>query len=621
LVLRAKVARATGVSPLLVFFDATGTSDSASLPGANNAFQDVSYSWSFGDTGVSGSGSWAYGANAGHNSKNAATGAVAAHLYVTNGTDTTYPVTVTAYDGTSTASCSLGVTAYEPSGSNGFAGSASTCVAAASTPVAGTGGCPAGAAVMRQSNMGSALSAAFGSGKRVLFKCGDTFTGSYSIHGTVNKASIGAYGGCENTTTNRPVFQNSGGTTLTFYNDAATLPTDIRITDLDFEDGTQSASATMNTASMCGASQCPFGNLQTTMYNLNCNGHSQCFFIGNAGESGLIASTTTGCGGTGTQCVYWNYAGNNCLNGSSSLYCGNGSYSLSYYRPVTYNALIGNSINGQGLITSGNGRETFRASACRMCIFTNNTFENANTVGPVFKLHDGNPVQGTWLGIYQEYTEISDNLFTGTSGTVLAAVAPQNGTSDERNRFVIFERNLIAAQHIANGGASKVQISAQNVSIRNNAFFIPSGNTGTNLPSDYSVQVSQVGNFPAWPTQHIELYNNTCYALTTQSGCVGFIAGDGTYAAGINSWASNNLLYNNGASSSAVTNNGTGNTVSNNTSNSAANPLLMNGSGSFRLISDFQPTQNYSSGAAVPAWYDALGAPWSPTWSLGAMKP
>jgi hypothetical protein len=117
------------------------------------------------------------------------------------------------------------------------------------------------------------------------------------------------------------------------------------------------------------------------------------------------------------------------------------------------------------------------------------------------------------------------------------------------------------------------------------------------------------------------VYNNTCYALTTQSGCIGFISGDGTNAAGGDSLAYNNLFYNNGASSSAVTNNGSGNTVSNNTTNSAADPLPIDASGTFSLISDFQPTQNYSGGAGVPVWYDALGANWSPTWSLGAIKP
>jgi hypothetical protein len=610
LTLQAKVVRTTGVSPLLVFFDATGTSDTTTLPGANNAFQDVSYSWNFGDTGASGSGTWAYGANAGHNSKNSATGAVAAHLYVTNGADTSYPVTVTAYDGTQTASCTLGVTAYDPVGANGFAGSATTCVAAASTPAAGSGGCPAGAAVMQQSNMGTALSSAFGSGKRVLFRCGDTFTGSYGINATVNKASIGAYGSCVNGTSGRPIFQNSGGTTLNFDNNStSTYPTDIRVTDIDFEDGTQSITAIGNYVG--GGDK--WGNVQITLYNLNCGGAAQCFQLNNATQSGMIASTTTGCGGSGTQCVFWNYGENNCLNGSSALYCGNSAYSQSYYQPIWYNAILGNGINGAGLVNSDNGRETFRVSACRMCVFTNNTFENANDVGATFKLHDGNTAgsAASWLGQYVEYIEISDNYFTGTSGSQLIENAPQNNLYDERLRMIVFERNLIHAT-----GASKMLVSAVNETLRNNAWYVESGDG--NL-SDYNMQISQRGVEPV--ASGVEVYNNTCYALTAQSGCAGFISGDGANAAGINSWAYNNLFYNGGKSSATITNNGSGNTVSNNTSNSAANPLLMNGSGSFSVISDFEPTQNYSGGAEVPVWYDAMGVAWSPTWSFGAIKP
>jgi hypothetical protein len=608
--LQAKVVRTSGVSPLLVFFDATGTSDSTTLPGANNAFQDVSYSWNFGDTGASGSGSWAYGANAGHNSKNTATGAVASHLYVTSGADTSYPVTVTAYDGTNTASCSLGVTAYDPAGSNGFAGTATTCVAAASTPVAGSGGCPAGAAVMQQSNMGSALSSALGSGKRVLFRCGDTFSGSYGINGTVNKASIGAYGSCVNSTSGRPIFQNSGGTTLNFANNSATTtPTDIRVTDIDFEDGTQSITAIGNYVG--GGDK--WGNTQITLYNLNCGGAAQCFQLNNATQSGLIASTTTGCGGSGTQCVFWNYAENNCLNGSSALYCGNSAYSQSYYQAIWYNAILGNGINGAGLVNSDNGRETFRVSACRMCVFSNNTFENANDVGAAFKLHDGNTYNSaaTWLGQYVEYIEISDNYFTGTSGSQLIENAPQNNIYDERLRMIVFERNLIHAT-----GASKMLVSAVNETLRNNVWYVQSGDG--NL-SDYNMQISRRGVEPV--ASGVEVYNNTCYALTAQAGCAGFISGDGANAAGINSWAYNNLFYNAGKSSTTIANNGTGNTVSNNSSNSAASPVLMNGSGTFSVISDFEPTQNYSGGAEVPVWYDAMGVAWSPTWSFGAIKP
>ena len=58
------MVRDTGISPLLVFFDATGTTDS-SITGNTTAFQDVTYTWNFGDTGASGTDTWAYGSNPG----------------------------------------------------------------------------------------------------------------------------------------------------------------------------------------------------------------------------------------------------------------------------------------------------------------------------------------------------------------------------------------------------------------------------------------------------------------------------------------------------------------------------------------------------------------------------
>ena len=73
------------------------------------------------------------------------------------------------------------MTAYDPSRSNGFAGTKTACVSASGTPAAGIGGCPAGATVFKYLKVpGLGLSAQFGSNKRVLFKCGDTFTGGYT---------------------------------------------------------------------------------------------------------------------------------------------------------------------------------------------------------------------------------------------------------------------------------------------------------------------------------------------------------------------------------------------------------------------------------------------------------
>ena len=187
----------------------------------------------FGDTGASGSGTWTYGANAGHNSKNTATGGIAAHLYVTSGTDTPYTATVTATDGTNTASCQVPVTAYDPAGANGFAGTKTTCVSASGTPVPGSGDCPAGAAVLSTSSFNTALgSAYFGSGKRVLFKCGDTFSGD-NVTLTATTASIGAYGGCQGTQTGQPIFNDTSGSGA-YQLDISPNSGDLRIADIYF---------------------------------------------------------------------------------------------------------------------------------------------------------------------------------------------------------------------------------------------------------------------------------------------------------------------------------------------------------------------------------------------------
>jgi hypothetical protein len=444
----------------------------------------------------------------------------------------------------------------------------------------------------------------------VLFRCGDTFTGSYGISASVNKASIGAYGSCVGSSSGRPIFKNSGGVTLSFNDDSSTtVPTDIRVADIDFEDGTQSITAISNYVIGGGR----LGNSQIVLYNLNCGGAAQCYFLNNATQSGFIQSQTTGCGGSGNQCVFLNYAENNCLNHSSALYCGNGGYSPAYYTPVAYNAIMGNYFNGNGMGGGSGGRETLRLSACRYCVISNNTVENANTIGAVLKLHSGNTAGSAspWLGQYVEYVEVSDNLFTGTSGGQLVEISPQNNVTDERLRYVVFERNLISATH-----ASKVLLSGVNMTARNNVLYVHSGATAI---SDHQIMVARRGIEPV--AQAVEVYNNTCYALTHVADCVAFTSGDGATAAGVNSWAYNNLFYNNGGTSAAVVNNGSGNTVSNNTTNSAANPMVINANGSFNVLSDFEPTQNYSGGTEVPVWYDALGTPWAPTWSLGAIKP
>jgi hypothetical protein len=573
LTLKASAVRDTGISPFLVFFDATGTTDS-SISGTST-FQDVTYTWNFGDSNASGTGTWAHGANPGHNSRNTATGGVAAHLYITPGVDTAYTVTVTAHDGTNTASCQLGVTAHDPAGSNGFAGTATTCVSASGTPVPGSGGCPAGAAVLNTSSVGTALSGSR-SGKRTLFRCGDTFTGGATISGVT--WSVGAYGGCQDTQTNRPIMHGTLAVNMQSTGDG-------RIADLDFE--------STGGAAVLSNSNYDYIPYQVTLYNLLSNGNNTSFYTAQGAQWGYIQLVQTGMGTQ--QGTYINFAQNNQSQwGTNSL-----------YNNIDYQAVLGSSFNGVGAPSSGAGIETVRVSACRMCVFENNVFENANNIGAVFKLHNGNTknTSPTWTGVYTEYIMETDNVFSGTSGAILVENSPQNGVTDERLRNIVVERNIFAGK--STGGGRQILVSAPNVTLRDNVF------NGTVAGGGSGAQIAQRGIEPV--PQNVEFYNNTCYG---GGSCAAF-SGTNFAAAGINSVAKNNLLFNSGT----ISNSGSGNTISNNTAATSSNPGFTNGSGNFSLISDFKPTANYSGGTVVPVFYDALGVLSSPAWDLGAVHP
>ena len=580
-----------------MFFDATGTTDSA-ITGNTTAFQDVTYTWNFGDTGASGTDTWAYGSHPGHNSRNSATGGVAAHLYQTVGVDTAYVATVTAHSGSNTASCQLGVTAYDPAGSNGFAGSKTTCVSASGIPAPGSGGCPAGAAVLNTSNFNTALGSAYlSSGKRVLFKCGDTFTGDSA---TLNSTtwSVGAYGGCEGTQSGRPILKDTTSGHAAIYVANSTASGDGRIADLDFEGG-GSGNAAVSTP---GGYTIPY---QITLSNLYSNGNNGGYSWAQCAQCGIIESVETSMkGGIGT---FLNFNENNPTNWTGNK-----------FNNVDYLALLGSLINGAGGTTSGAGEEVVRISAGRLGVIENNTIENANNIGAVLKIHNGNTNNSTatWTGVYTELFEISDNWFGGTAGAQYVETAAQNAGLDERLRNFVIERNLFSGTTGAQGGR-QLMASAVNETIRDNAFYMPGA--GTTTYAILGAQLAQRGSIQP-PVTGGEVYNNTCYVPSggAYQSCIGLDTTGSMSAPANNSYARNNLFY--GMTGvSTVHNTGSGNTVSNNTVTLTANPAFSNASGSFHVISDFKPSANSAGGMAVPVWTDALGVLWAPTWDLGAV--
>ncbi len=596
--LNGGAVRASGVSPLAVFFDATATTSTAS----SKPFSDIQYSWNFGDTGASGTGKWAYGSNPNNSSKNTATGAVAAHVYVTGGVDQVYTVTLTAFDGTNTASCQIAVTAFDPSGPNGYPASATTCVSSSGVPAPGLGGCPLGANVANQSNYATALSSYLRSGKRVLFKCGDTFTGDNAvIAGSVSNFSIGAYGGCEGTTGSRPIFQATGSSSLVYFTYGNSATSDGRISDIDCEGNGYTPDGCVNTMLSGSNANVPF---QITMLNLYSNGQRTNYSWAQGAQMALVDSVATGMNGSSIG-NFINSGENNPAQWSAS-----GSHDY-----MAYQAVIGSSFDGTGHTYTGGGQETVRVSACRKCYIANSTFKNANNIGAVLKIHEGNTYNSSnsWVGVFTEQMVISDNWFGGTSGANLVEVAPQNGGVDERLRDIVVERNLFSPA-ASTGAGRALLLSGQDMAARDNAFNV------NNM--DWGIQIAQRSNYAAWPTQNVDSYNNTCYSAQSGSYKRCVIISNTTMSgtsAITGSAAQNNLAYFPSSSGAATVQDAFANTVSNNTGNVASNPGFTNASTAYSIISDFKPQANYAGGTSVPNWYDAVGAYWPQTWDLGAL--
>jgi hypothetical protein len=624
LTLAPVVKRSSGIAPLTVFFDATGSTDTATLAGANTVFQDVNFAWTFGDgSAVSGSGAtWMFGSNPSHNSRNTATGGIAAHTYILpdGAGDTTYNIQVVAFDGTNTASCNLAVTAFDAAGSNGFPGTATTCVAATAAPVAGSGGCPTGAAVLETSSLTTATGTTIlGAGRRVLLHCGDTFTGgtreiganpATQSNGTPGTStpiwSLGAYGGCQNTQSGRPIISQSE-----ILVDWVAL--DGRISDLDLEGS--GATPPVGTALSIGTNDSVQTTpaTQITLYNLLSNGYNESYQDTECTQCALVQVVQTEMGTN--QGTFWNLAENNCLNGSSAFNCGG----TAAFTPNSYNAFLGNSFNGIGT-PSSTGPETVRESGGSQWIIENSTFLNATTSTAVLKMHSGN-TKGSdcqWIGYTSQFWYLSDNFFGGLAGGEIVENIAQNQVTDERIQFVVEERNLYSPS----ASGAQLLAGAMNETVRDNVFFnsaVTMGNRGFQGTSNNTVAQPCAGTgttaapvIALYPTGN-EAYNNTCDG----NGCVALGGGNGVTSAANNSFLQNTMTF----SSSGVTNTGSGNTVSNNSPNTTNNPGFTNGSGSFSVISDFKPTANFTGATAVPNFFDALGVPWSPTWDLGAVHP
>ena len=171
-------SRISGVAPLAVFFDATGTTASTTP----RPFHDLEYRWDFGDPAAGAT--WAAGSRPKLSSRNSATGPVAAHVFEAPGI---YTVTLTV----NTAKSSCVITVQDPDAV--FSGASTICFSTSGDFT----GCPAGAEQFKTSDFAAVTNAAnaYNKTRRLLLRRGETWTAAKSA---VLKASgpgiVGAFG-------------------------------------------------------------------------------------------------------------------------------------------------------------------------------------------------------------------------------------------------------------------------------------------------------------------------------------------------------------------------------------------------------------------------------------------
>ena len=444
-------SRVSGVAPLQVFFDATATTAAST----NRPFHELEYRWDFGDTA---SGSWTSTPGMPNLSRNEATGPVASHLFESPGT---YTVTLKVRNAAAEVTRSVEITVSDPD--TVFA--ANTLCVGNSQPVAGSGGCPAGAAVLASSSFNAAINGNIANRKRILFRRGDTFAASGSADVRLNGPGlIGAFGSgaspVVNVTGNNRVIQLSSGTTPTIK--------DWRIADLEINGNSNAAAIGVHaeggidqvTLLRLNIHHVHFG-VQLSPFILDYYGGQHRLWDQFAVVDSTIRTIVGGGGGYG-------------------LYVGAQRFTLM----------------GNVLSDSSASEHILRTPNIVKAVISHNDMSNPAPAKHVVKLQ-AHVFNVSPTG-FSEQIVMSDNKFTGGAGADwTVTVGPENAQKDEKVKELIVERNWFAP-HSGQGVA--LMLWARDVTVRNNLFNL-TGTGGTGM------LVEQRGIEP--PPENVHAYNNT----------------------------------------------------------------------------------------------------------------
>jgi hypothetical protein len=590
-------SRISGVAPLSVFFDATGSTATATT----RPFHNLEYRWSFGDAAgspVSGT-TWTTGSRPGA-SRNTATGPVAAHVFENSGT---YTVSLSVTDGSNTvANNCTQITVQDPA--DVFSGNNTVCVAALTQPSAGFDGCPADALTVRQDSFPAAISSHATTGKRVLFKRGDTFSAATEARITATgPGMVGAYGSGA-----LPRIQMTGNTNVLGFSSSSTPGfRDWRIMDLDM-DGMNGNETSGTGISSSGGGLSQVTVLRLTYRNMN-NAIGFALDLINYFNNYFIANNRP------AEAIHTvdqvTVVDSTVIPGAATVY--------SAYDSGNRIVFMGNNFDNGG---NASGSHVTRWPFLNKAVISNNTFSRPGFTRLAIKLHA--PYWNSTFGVfdpsatqpviasnysnystfangdgYSKYVVISDNKLTDAANPWSVELGPQDSGSDERIRNVIVERNWWVAN-----SASQValRVSASEITVRNNIFNFSNGSN-----SQTAIQVVKDGI--VLTSDQVRLYNNTIYSsyAVPSSQFAGIELG----APVTNITVRNNLAYAPNATGPVMLVNNCGACLTQ--SNNSSDAQVKNTSPNFATMppvvpSDYRPVASYAvgGGTAVPVWSDFL---------------
>lgn len=442
--------RLSGVAPLSVFFDASGTV----ATDLERPFHELGYCWNFGDPSA---GDFATTGL----SKNRARGPVAGHVFESPGE---YEVELYVRDQAGrVAAETVTVSVEDPD--EVFAGSNTVCFSPSDFA-----GCPEGAEQVSTGEL-EAIKAHIIPGRRLLLRRGESFAPSDVTLNVGGPGHIGAFG------EGPPPEVVTSGETFRISSREPKFD-DWRITDLSVR-GSSTDAVDSHIARVEGKA--------TNLLLLRVQGET---------ISGGVSAPAS-------IILYWNdndYPGQDIIDGLTLQECemrtliGGGGHNFAFIASRRF-LFLGNTFND-----STGGEHVMRAEWLDRAVIAHNAMGNAPVPRHVIKMHG--PIftgSGILSGQYTEKVILADNRFSTDGGhDWTVTIGPQNATSDERIRDVLIERNAFTP-----GSASTtMMLWGSDITVRNNVFL--RGESGDCLGA------GQRGVEPA--PERVHVYNNTAYS-------------------------------------------------------------------------------------------------------------